>query len=933
GADDAPAVDQSHRVTVADGEILAGLNFGNQPTLGEVSGTKFNDLDGDGVRDADEPPLEGVTIYLDANDNGVLDAGTTIEPDEFAVGTSLNNIVPEATLTAINSLGTPIFGGQVLALSDTDASTGSNVIGNVSPVWFANGRLLRIDFTEPVSSVSIDYISQFGFGSIGQLEIFDADENLLGQYSTVELADGEAETMTLTRPTPDIAFAIASPQTVFGLLDNLRFGNPERSTQTNANGEYRLTDLEPGELVIREVVPEGFEQTSPAATPDRLFATNVAATPDQIVEIDPSTGEVINQFPTPGNDTSATGLAFDGATLYYVNAINDTLDEVDPNTGDVLESTALPAGAYDGLATIDGLVYVLNFGTDDVLVFDPVSNTIVNTLDVNGTNPGLNLIGALGEIDGQLIGTTSGGDVVLIDPQTAQATVAFNHGVGSFDAAATGFGGEIYLGFNNPGLGIRVFDPDGTLLRTLSVGFPVFGLGGAAGSTDNAHRVTVAAAEIISGLDFGNRSILGELRGTKFEDVNGNGVRDAGEGPLEGVTIYLDLDDDGVLNSGSVIEPDDFEPGTILNEIDEKVTFSLLSQIGSQLPFPITAPNDAFGFAPTGSQVFGHSGVPFFNSFRRLRMDFTDSVDRVSIDFAGGNLFRTEMGRLEIYNASGVLLDTYMTQPLAGGEVETMVLSRDTAEIAFAIAFTEPGFGNFGRLDNLNFGFAEPTAVTDVNGEYQFGNLTPGDYVVREVVPEGFIQTSPVATPARLFATSVTASPDQIVELDPVTGAIIHQFDAPADVNTGGHGLAFDGTTVFFADLITDTIYEVDPDTGALLDSTALPPGVYDGIAAQNGLVYIAQFATDDILVFDPDTNSIVNTLDINASNPGINLIGGLGEIGGPDELIATTTTDEVVFIDPVTGLVTSSFSHALGSTFDSAVAGSGQEIFLGFSN
>ena len=43
----------------------------------EISGTKWHDLNGDGVRDAEEPGLEGWTIYLDANDNGELDDDET----------------------------------------------------------------------------------------------------------------------------------------------------------------------------------------------------------------------------------------------------------------------------------------------------------------------------------------------------------------------------------------------------------------------------------------------------------------------------------------------------------------------------------------------------------------------------------------------------------------------------------------------------------------------------------------------------------------------------------------------------------------------------------------------------------------------------------------------------------------------------------------
>src|SRR5262249_4334757 len=51
------------------------VNFGNIQDLGTVTGTKFNDLDGDGVRDPGEPGLQGWTIYVDLNNNGTLDGG------------------------------------------------------------------------------------------------------------------------------------------------------------------------------------------------------------------------------------------------------------------------------------------------------------------------------------------------------------------------------------------------------------------------------------------------------------------------------------------------------------------------------------------------------------------------------------------------------------------------------------------------------------------------------------------------------------------------------------------------------------------------------------------------------------------------------------------------------------------------------------------
>ncbi len=50
-------------------------DLGSDVLGGQIYGTKFDDLNGDGVQDPDEPGLEGWTIYLDHYNNGLLDPG------------------------------------------------------------------------------------------------------------------------------------------------------------------------------------------------------------------------------------------------------------------------------------------------------------------------------------------------------------------------------------------------------------------------------------------------------------------------------------------------------------------------------------------------------------------------------------------------------------------------------------------------------------------------------------------------------------------------------------------------------------------------------------------------------------------------------------------------------------------------------------------
>ncbi|KKK79648.1 hypothetical protein LCGC14_2831390, partial [marine sediment metagenome] len=75
-------------------------------------------------------------------------------------------------------------------------------------------------------------------------------------------------------------------------------------------------------------------------------------------------------------------------------------------------------------------------------------------------------------------------------------------------------------------------------------------------ATGQTALVTLSSAENNLSIDAGLRG-TGEIRGTKWSDLNGDGEPDAGEPGLPNVTIYLDLDYNGRL--------DDNEPSTETN--------------------------------------------------------------------------------------------------------------------------------------------------------------------------------------------------------------------------------------------------------------------------------------------------------------------------------------------------------------------------------
>jgi len=61
-------------INLGSGESRSGINFGNFQNI-SISGSQFNDLNNNGVLEAQEPLLPNWQIFLDANSNDSLDAG------------------------------------------------------------------------------------------------------------------------------------------------------------------------------------------------------------------------------------------------------------------------------------------------------------------------------------------------------------------------------------------------------------------------------------------------------------------------------------------------------------------------------------------------------------------------------------------------------------------------------------------------------------------------------------------------------------------------------------------------------------------------------------------------------------------------------------------------------------------------------------------
>jgi PEP-CTERM motif len=160
------------------------------------------------------------------------------------------------------------------------------------------------------------------------------------------------------------------------------------------------------------------------------------------------------------------------------------------------------------------------------------------------------------------------------------------------------------------------------------------------------------------------------------------------------------------------VEPDLFAHGTDISNNFPGVTLSVNGQPANPVLSGVGDGGCGSVCASTGTQVFRPSGIPQGHwqfGLAVFRADFANLTDFLSIDFAGidnGDV------KAEIYDLSGVLLDSFITYIGAEGINTTATFNRPTADIAYILAGGVPGESVL--LDHLTFDAAavpEPSTL------------------------------------------------------------------------------------------------------------------------------------------------------------------------------------------------------------------------------
>ncbi len=484
-------------VNLAAGETYTTADFGYQEQDASIGDFVWNDLDGDGMQDGGEPGIAGVTVFFDLNTNGSLDGGEPITTTDGSGAYSFDNL-PTGTYT--------------VAVDTATVTTGFVLTGGTNPhvVNLAAGELY----------ITADFGYQQQDASIGDFVWNDLDGD--------GVQDGGE---------PGLAGIVV----FFDLNSNGSLDGGEPSTTTDGSGAYSFDNLPTGTYTVAvdtTTVTTGFVLTG-GTNPHvvNLAAGELYTDADfGYQQQDASIGDFVwNDLDGDGvQDGGEPGLS--GVVAFLDLNTNGSLDGGEPS------DTTDGAGAY----SIDNLP----LGTYSVAV--QASSVPAGFVLTGGTNP-VSVTIAAGEVY-----TTA--DFGYQEQDATIGDFVWNDldGDGVQDGGEPGLNGiVVYLDLNTSGSrdggepfattnASGAYDITNLATGSYSVAIDASTLPTAAvltGGTDPL-VVNLAAGEDYNNADFGYQVQNASIGDLVWNDLDGDGVYDAGEPGLAGVTIFLDLNGD-----------------------------------------------------------------------------------------------------------------------------------------------------------------------------------------------------------------------------------------------------------------------------------------------------------------------------------------------------------------------------------------------------
>ncbi|MBI1324880.1 hypothetical protein GC170_17075 [bacterium] len=780
-----------------------------------VTGTVYDDVDKSGTRTNGENGVSGWTVYLDLDNSGTLnrDAAGDLEPSAITNKDGdfvISHLQPGTyRLAEVMQTGweatSPTFQDlTVVKDRDTKADffdfSGGDIIGTVWNDLDQDGNRATDpstgEFTEPGLAnwtVFLDSNNDRVLNPGEPWTLTDAN----GNYGFYNLPEGDYEVTEVVPGTWDISPGYDNRQTaavtarsqfvqdfanfsttdgsIDGTVwndlnfDGIRQTDPgtgeftepglegwtvfidtngngalddgELSTLTDANGNYAFISLAEGDYEVTEILPEGWEsspefdirQTVGVFAGERTTAGDFA---NVTVLNGAVSGTVWNDLNRDGiRNTNLSGAFTEpGIANWQVyldlnrNGVEDSGEPTaltdagghyvfaDLQVGDYEVREILAAGWEPSLGHGDSYGVTVYSGVESIAPDFAVFNlATVAPGSINGT--------VWNDLDGDGVRDQDSGTGAFTDPGLPNRTVFVDlNANGVFDptepSAVTAADGSYSITGVLPG-SVRAILAGNTGWRSTA---PLTG----------SRSITLRNAENLDGIDFGTEAIKdSSIRGVVFADTNGNGTRDAGEKGIAGVVVYLDMNGNGTYDPtepSAVTSADQF----FTPDLDESGTYAFTHLAAGDYAVRTVIP-EVLSATPAEQRV--------------QNVTIAGGAGQANVDTAA---------RYRLNEIHGVKFDD------VNGDGQ-----QDAGEpgIGGAVIYVDSNRNGVHDAD-------EPETTTEADGSYTFSGLTPGAYVVRQILEPGHSGTYPNTTGGILWPQGVSNPAVGIVTPDSITTAL-----------------------------------------------------------------------------------------------------------------------------------------------------------------
>jgi hypothetical protein len=492
---------------------------------------------------------------------------------------------------------------------------------------------------------------------------------------------------------------------------NTSFGT--RTTTSGSDGSYSFTDLpqEEENYTVSEIVPANWHAVDPSTGTRMVHLTNESnnATDENFTNaplvVTPTPRPTIGPWTISGykrNGLDGSGVEGVSITLHKKDGqttLADMTSTTDGNGFYIFDVKAAQEQAKYDISEIVPMGWHAVSPTTIEVHLNP-SEQHDHEVNVNFTNERDAAVGTIaGRVwadtdgDGQMDGGESmlANWAVTLTPESGSPHQAATNATGWFQFSALETGSYIVTQHEYPNW-TRTYPASGNYSVTLT-----------AGSSTNL------------GCDFGNRNTdtsgPGEISGTVWNDLNGNGARDAGEPGLGNRTVLLREQGGGGSNESTGTT--DANGGYVFASLPLYHAYVVSQSIQSGW----------VQTCPTWTEASGLPGV--YN----LSIDSGTSV-HTGVDFGVRELAGpTPTPSWSSGRVSGLVWNDDNGDRIRSGE--EFVLPGWTVVLALKVG--EPDqWSEVGRV------------LTNESGQYAFANLSPGAYRVAEDLQEGWTRTWPL---------------------------------------------------------------------------------------------------------------------------------------------------------------------------------------------